>query len=527
MVDHVPAAIFNPLFAEKADALLPDLCNQAFEPLRTVVFAADESAYFKLRAVEQYTIPELAEKVWGKGDEFVLDFGNHFVGHINFRLSPVGINVDAPARLRLTFGEVPPDVTEELHPCRSWISSSWIPDEIFNIDWMPTTFAVPRRHAFRFVRVQILDTSSKYKIKFSDITVDSLTSVTADQEAAVEAFPVRNDRLERIDAVSMRTLRNCMQTVFEDGPRRDRRIWSGDLRLQALTNYCTFKNFDLVKRCLYLFATLVREDDSLPACFFEKPVLTPASDYIVDYDAMFGSIVRDYVTASGDLHTGEELWPVVLGSAKCALAHVKSGVFTADATSAWKFLDWAEDLDKNAGMHGLVIVALKAINDLAKILSKPAPFETEVAIMTSTSDVFYDETEGVFVSGKDRQVSWASQAWMALAGVKSPELLKAALVKAMADPKAVKPLTPYLYHHVAEALCMVGGEQECLDLIQGYWGGMVDAGADTFWECFDPEDPRSSPYGDSHNNSFCHAWSCTPSYLLRVKLRDWLVARHA
>ena len=28
--------------------------------------------------------------------------------------------------------------------------------------------------------------------------------------------------------------------------------WLGDLRLQALANYGTFRNFDLVKRCLYL-----------------------------------------------------------------------------------------------------------------------------------------------------------------------------------------------------------------------------------------------------------------------------------
>lgn len=527
VVDHAPATIFNPVFAQKAEDLRPDLCRQPVTPLRTVVFQSDELAYFQRTPIDQYTIPDLAEKAWGKGEEFVLDFGNHFVGHLEFRLTPVGVNVDAPARLRLTFGEVPPDVTEELHPCKSWISSSWIPDEVFNIDWMPITFTVPRRHAFRFVRVQILDTSSKYKIKFSDIVAQSLSSVTIEQEEAVEAFPVHDERLRQIDAVSMRTLRNCMQTVFEDGPRRDRRIWSGDLRLQALTNYCTFKNYDMVKRCLYLFAALVREDDSLPACLFEKPVLTPASDYIVDYDALFGAIVRDYVVASGDTQTAEELWPVVLGSVKCALAHVQSGVFTADATTAWKFLDWAGELDKNAGMHGVVIVALKAINDLARILSKPPPFETELAILISTSDTFYDAAEGVFVSGKDRQVSWASQAWMALAGVKSPELLKAAMMKAMADPKAVKPLTPYLYHHVAEALCTVGGEQECLELIQGYWGGMVDAGADTFWECFDPEDSRSSPYGDYHNNSFCHAWSCTPSYLLRVKMRDWLVAKYA
>ena len=36
--------------------------------------------------------------------------------------------------------------------------------------------------------------------------------------------------LRRIDEVAAATLRDCMQTTFKDGPRRDRRLWTGDLR---------------------------------------------------------------------------------------------------------------------------------------------------------------------------------------------------------------------------------------------------------------------------------------------------------
>jgi len=57
-----------------------------------------------------------------------------------------------------------------------------------------------------------------------------------------------------------------MQTVFEDGPKRDRRLLFGNLRFQAFTNYATFRNYDLVKRCLYLFAAFPREDGMVFAC---------------------------------------------------------------------------------------------------------------------------------------------------------------------------------------------------------------------------------------------------------------------
>jgi hypothetical protein len=44
--------------------------------------------------------------------------------------------------------------------------------------------------------------------------------------------------------------------------------------------------------------------------------------------------------------------------------------------------------------------------------------------------------------------------------------------------------------------------------------------ADTFWEVYDPAQPLRSPYGDIHINSYCHAWSCTPAYLLRAGLLE-------
>jgi hypothetical protein len=150
------------------------------------------------------------------------------------------------------------------------------------------------------------------------------------------------------------------------------------------------------------------------------------------------------------------------------------------------------------------------------------PFAEIVSKMIAGASSFYDDSLGVFVSGPARQVSWSSQAWLGLAGAMDPQICLEAITTAMADPKAVKPLTPYAYHHVAESLARNGGDEQCLQLMREYWGGMVRAGADTFWECFDAEDSRRSPYGDCHNNSYCHAWSCTPSYLLRVVLKDFL-----
>lgn len=334
----------------------------------------------------------------------------------------------------------------------------------------------------------------------------------------VKPFQTKGEKLVALYRISMLTLRDCMQTVFEDGPHRDRRLWLGDLRLQAPTNYCTFKNCSLVKHCLYLFAALPPEAGSLSACVFEKPKLTLATDNNVDYDALFGPIVLDYAIASGDLETAAELWSTVLSSMEIPLSHLDSaGRFRSDASTVWKFLDWSDGLDTDAGMHGLVPYCCKQISKIATILSKPEPYIDIFEQMIPGAASFYDSQLDVFVSGPTRQISWISQAWMALSGAAT---CLRAIETAMADPKAVKPLTPYAYHHVREALARCGGQRQCLELMREYWGGMARAGADTFWVCFNEGDSRKSPYGDCHNNSYFYAWSCTPSYLLMVVLKD-------
>jgi alpha-L-rhamnosidase len=526
-VEKVLATHFNKEFARKAEACASKLHEWIDLPLSVIKSEPDPEAFFKCRAIQQYEISQLPSISYGRGDQLILDFGTHRVGYFSFHLGVDGVNIDAPARLRLTFGEVPYDVTEDLHPCKSWISTSWLPDETINVDWLPADVDMPRRYSFRYVKIEVIDTSPKYKIRFSDIKVRAMSAVSPKTVSNVEPLKTKDEELISLDRISMLTLRDCMQTVFEDGPRRDRRLWLGDLRLQALTNYCTFKNYPLVKHCLYLFAALPREDGSLPACVFEKPKLTPATDYIVDYEALFGPVVLDYALASGDLETAAELWPTILSSMKIALSHLDStGRFRSDASTAWKFLDWSDALDTDAGMHGLVLYCCKQVNKLATVLSKPEPYLDVAKQMATSAAAFYDSQLGVFVSGPNRQISWISQAWMALSGAVDASICLRAIETAMANPKAVKPLTPYAYHHVCEALARCGGQKQCLDLMRRYWGGMARAGADTFWECFDEEDSRKSPYGDCHNNSYCHAWSCTPSYLLRVVLKDayWAIA---
>lgn len=67
-----------------------------------------------------------------------------------------------------------------------------------------------------------------------------------------------------------------------------------------------------------------------------------------------------------------------------------------------------------------------------------------------------------------------------------------------------------------EALCAMGEQAFVLDEIRDYWGGMLDLGATSFWEKYDPNESGTehlSMYGRPYGKSLCHAWGASPVYL--------------
>jgi hypothetical protein len=183
------------------------------------------------------------------------------------------------------------------------------------------------------------------------------------------------------------------------------------------------------------------------------------------------------------------------------------------------FIDWKDGIDRQAAAQGVWIYCLRQGQVLAELAGdEAAKQEIEQLLADALQNAvshFWDEEQGFFVSGSSRQISWASQAWMVLADVFDKEKSRRLMLHLLEVNPEMGVATPYAYHHVIEALLHVGEKERALELMRTYWGGMVKLGADTFWEAFDPKDTNASPYGNAQVNSFCHAWSCTPAWLLR------------
>ena len=222
----------NDEFLEKAEKLKPDLHRIEVKPQKIM---------------KEGKVSVLSEMVLKKDDSVILDFGDHQVGYVTLDLASTGSHQDAPLYLFLRFAESREELVSDPDEYDGWISKGWLQQEYIHVDVLPEKLALPRRYAFRYLEIKVIDVSLKFSLVINDVTV---TAVSAVNSGEIKPLKTEDPLLRKIDSVAIRTLQNCMQDVFEDGPKRDRRLWLGDLRLQARANYQTFKNYDLVKRCL-------------------------------------------------------------------------------------------------------------------------------------------------------------------------------------------------------------------------------------------------------------------------------------
>lgn len=497
-----------------AQELEPNLYFKTVQPLYEVSFSEMDHDFV---LASSQPAAYAYRKELGKGDSICFDFGTHCVGYVTLHLKSAGSPPDAPAYIRIKLGEVPCEIGEESSQYQGSISSSWIQEEFLHIDILPAVLRMPRRYAFRYLEIKVVDTSPKYQLVIEKVECDTVTS--ADRSNIVPLSPKVPEKLRKMDEVSLKTMEDCMQKVFEDGPKRDRRLWIGDLRLQALTNYETFKNNNLVKRCLYLFAGLTQNKGHVGACLFMEPVLQVDDTSLYDYGLFFISCLYDYYMATNDERTLSELWDTAYTQALLAMERVDEDGVVGDSSDWWCFLDWNDDLSKQAGAQGVLIYTLKQAVEIAQIL-KDEKREAELNAMIrktvgGAKTHLWDEEKGFFVSGAKRQVSWASQVWLVLAGVFSAEKNRKLLKHLLEVNPKINMVTPYMHHHLVDALIQCDMKNEALSHMNAYWGAMVDDGADCFYELYDPENKNISPYGSRIINSYCHAWSCTPSYFIR------------
>lgn len=504
----------------KAESSIPKLTETILQPIGIVKIVQDNLSFQGWKAVPDSKVDQLYKTSFKNINSVIVDFGNHYTGYFSFKLGILKGTADGPVRFKFTFGEVPSELAVPFDPYSGGISRAWLQDEVVTVMDIPASITLERRVAFRYVKIELLASSTYFDFNIAELQLNAVSSVST------MPAPLANSTeqiIRDIDKVGLNTLKECMQTVYEDGPKRDRRLWIGDLYLESLANNYSFKNNDLTKRCLYLLAGLSGDEGFLVGTVFETPKPHAQSgQYLYDYALIYNVALKEYVVATKDLETANDLWPVAKRQLDIIYKYLQpDGLLNYEKANAewWLFFDWKDGLHKEAALNGLSIYALKQTYELAKILNKQEELKEVPKLiekMTKASrKQLFNKTTSLFESGKEKQISYASQIWMILSGVLSKEESQKTLKALVHSEKAVTPGGPYLYHYFIQALVNSGLNKEAKSYLTEYWGGMVKKGADTFWEVYDPKNELLSPYGFYPVNSYCHAWSCTPIYFIR------------
>ncbi len=219
-----------PGWLQKAAQNEPALVQTVHQPVRLVTMVKDTTAHQHWKAVDAGTVDSFYQQSFKKQSGVVLDFGEHLTGYCTFSVEDLGRAADAPLRIKFTFGEVPSEIATPFDPYPGQLSRAWLQDEIITVTQVPATITIPRRVAFRYLKIELLGSSVYSDFCIRDLSFTATTSAgTRPPALAATAGPL----IKQIDSIGLNTLKECMQTVYEDGPKRDRRLWIGDLYLEV------------------------------------------------------------------------------------------------------------------------------------------------------------------------------------------------------------------------------------------------------------------------------------------------------
>jgi len=358
-------------------------------------------------------------------------------------------------------------------------------------------------------------------------------------------FRCSDERLNQIWEIGRYTTIVNSQNHFEDCPHREGALWVADSVVMAKVVYHTFKDTALVRKSLMQAARIQNDDGSIPGTGpVRNPFLLP--DFCAHW--LFG--VWEYYCNTRDKAFLEGVWPYVVRLAEWfARQEDESGLFAkADRDGWWCFIDWSDDIERKDRVTAISCFYYKFLLTAARIAgelgdhdnhtgygSKAAELRTAVRQLLKTpgASVFADSLTS---DGLSESITAQTNFTAAWTGIMDRSEVDDFVVNYYLANKLPPIRGAFFYHIVLETLFQYGYAEEAAKQIREYWGAMVDRGATTWWETFDPSLPFAttpSPYmghtptylQDAVPVSYSHGWGAAPTVLLTKELLGIDVSR--
>ena len=426
-------------------------------------------------------------------DEYVpsitLDFGREVTGRVQ-----LVSDADAPATVSIAYGESLGEAHDE----------PYLGIDILHL--APHGSGVGPKSAFRYVQIRFL--AGPPELRFKAIHLEDVYYPVRYQGSFESSDPLLN----RIWETGAYTSHLCMQDDIWDAPKRDRGRWMGDTDVSGRIIDDIFADHFLIED------TLSRLIGPLP---IEQHV-----NGIPGYSSYWFTELEHYY-----LHTGRKEYLASMHDQIVQLLQFMDKDFDHENhfinhTKEWLYVDWALDLNGATAetQAATTLEYVRAYRSGVRLLQELGD-EGNAAHFSQRADEIAKSSQAAQFANGSFGPRWQTNAMAIISGVATTDQYSSIWQNVLSN--VGKPtwrpdvITPYYGSYVLDAMARTGHREAALAWIREYWGGMINEGATSFWEAYDPAWPKDNPHVDlqaddtaGYRISLAHGWSSAPAWWL-------------
>lgn len=386
--------------------------------------------------------------------EIMLDFGREVTGRLE-----LDSDSNQPAEVTIQYGE---SAAEAILQPFLGETPVYIP---------PHGIAYGPKSGFRYALIRFTGGRST---RFRSIRLDGIAYPVKYQGSFESSSPLLN----KMWTIGAYTAHLCMQDGIWDGVKRDRNLWAGDLDVSGRTIDDVFGNNALMS------LTLNHLIGSAP--------VKEQVNRIPGYSAFWVNELYNYYLHTGSRKELQDVhWRLVELLNYMEKDLNRKNLFS-DLTHAWPFVDWAPGMhnyDQQTRM-ATQFEYYQAFRDGAYLLrvlhddTNAKRMAAEAVAIKTSAQKYVLNSHGTFGN------RWQPNAYAILSGVaarKQYATIWRYVLSHVGEANGQRyVITPYYNFYVITALAKMNHRRAALNWIYQYWGGMVNEGATSFWEGYNP-----------------------------------------
>ncbi len=324
------------------------------------------------------------------------------------------------------------------------------------------------------------------------------------------SFRCSDETVNKIWDTCVYTLHLNAREVLLDGIKRDRWCWGGDVyQASKFCNYVFFDK-DIVRRSI-----IGLRGSGVPTEFINT---------ITDYSLYWIIGLWEYFFTFGDIDFLKFIYDRAVSMMDFIKTREDENGLIIKKCQDWIFIDWS-DIDKTGAVCAeqmLYIAANQAMVNICEVLGMDGTqYEKKTEELTRlVNEKYWDDEKGAFIdsfeSGK-RNVTRHANIFAILYDIATDRQRKSIVENVLFNDRITKITTPYFEGFELDVMGRVGSLDYIEDMLGSYWQGMLDLGATTIWEEYNPElsgIEHYAMYDRKYEKSLCHAWGAAPIYLL-------------